>query len=111
VLSNLISNALRYTPEGGTITVSLAQSADGISLKVRDTGPGISAGIKDRLFERYTQRSVNGSGPGSAGLGLGIVKDIVEAHRGRIFVDTTEGFGTCFTVALPIQQEGSWQNC
>jgi len=78
---------------------------------VRDTGPGIPPEIKDRLFERFTQWSVNGSGPGSAGLGLAIVKEIVEAHQGRILVDTTQGYGTCFTVALPVRAEGLWQNC
>jgi two-component system, NtrC family, sensor histidine kinase KinB len=108
VISNLIGNALRYTPEGGEISVSLAGSMEAFSLKVRDTGPGIPSMIKDRLFERFTQWSVNGSRPGSAGLGLAIVKEIVEAHGGRIFVDTTEGHGTCFTVDLPVRQEGSW---
>ncbi|GEM_PF-87259 len=98
VVSKLISNALRYTPEGGTIAVVLTQSSGAFSLKVRDTGSGIPAEIKDRLFERFAQGKVNGAEPGSAGLGLAIVKDIVEAHGGRIFVATTEGYGTCFTV-------------
>jgi two-component system, NtrC family, sensor histidine kinase KinB len=110
VVSNLISNALRYTPEGGTISVTLADSSGALSLKVRDTGPGIPTEIKDRLFERFTQWKVNGTDPGSSGLGLAIVKEIVEAHGGRIFVDTTQGYGTCFTVEIPIRQEGLWPN-
>jgi two-component system, NtrC family, sensor histidine kinase KinB len=109
-VSNLIGNALRYTPEGGTISVTLADSPENLALKVRDTGPGIAPEIKDRLFERFAQWSVNGSRSGSAGLGLAIVKEIVEAHGGRIYVDTTEGYGTCFTVALPVRQEGPWQS-
>jgi two-component system, NtrC family, sensor histidine kinase KinB len=109
-VSNLVGNALRYTPESGAISVTLTESTDDLSLKVRDTGPGIPAAIKDRLFERFSQWSINGTRPGSAGLGLAIVKEIVEAHGGRIFVDTTEGYGTCFTLALPVRQEGSWRS-
>jgi len=108
VVSNLISNALRYTPEGGRISVALEDRADSLSLKVRDTGPGIPSAVKEHLFERLPPLGGNGSGPASAGLGLTIVKEIVEAHGGRIFVDTTEGYGTCFTVALPVRQEGLW---
>ncbi len=110
-VSNLIANALRYTPEGGLISVTLVKSSDALSLKVRDTGPGIPSAITDRLFERFTQWSVNGAGQVSAGLGLAIVKEIVEAHGGRIFVDTAEDQGTCFTVELPAGQEGSWLRC
>jgi signal transduction histidine kinase len=110
-VSNLIANALRYTPEGGRIRLALRESANAFSLKVSDTGPGIPAEIKDRLFERFAQWSVNGSERGSAGLGLAIVKEIVEGHGGRIFVDTTIGEGTCFTVELRIRQEGSWLSC
>ncbi|HEV3111909.1 MAG TPA: ATP-binding protein [Candidatus Binataceae bacterium] len=110
-VSNLIANALRYTPEGGLVSVSLAKSAGALSLRVRDTGPGIPSAIRDRLFERFAQWSVNGAGQGSAGLGLAIVKEIVEAHGGRIFVDTAEGSGTCFTMELPAAQEGSWLSC
>jgi NtrC-family two-component system sensor histidine kinase KinB len=69
---------------------------------VSDTGPGIPQQIKEHLFERFTQWNVNGSQPGSSGLGLAIVKEIVEGHGGRIFVDSTLGKGTCFTLALPI---------
>jgi two-component system, NtrC family, sensor histidine kinase KinB len=110
-VSNLIANALRYTPEGGRIRLALRESANAFSLKVSDTGPGIPAEIKDRLFERFAQWSVNGSERGSAGLGLAIVKEIVEGHGGRIFVDTTIGEGTCFTVELRVRQEGSWLSC
>jgi signal transduction histidine kinase len=110
-VSNLIANALRYTPEGGLISVTLVKSAGALSLKVRDTGPGIPSAIRERLFERFVHWSVNGAGQGSAGLGLAIVKEIVEAHGGRIFVDTAEGNGTCFTVELPAAQEGSWLSC
>jgi two-component system, NtrC family, sensor histidine kinase KinB len=102
-LSNLISNALRYTPEGGVVAISSENEANTVLLKVSDTGPGIPQKIKDHLFERFTQWNVNGSEPGSSGLGLAIVKEIVEGHGGRIFVDSTLGQGTCFTLELPIR--------
>ena len=102
-VSNLIANALRYTPAGGSISISSEHVANAVRLKVSDTGPGIAQEIKDHLFERFTQWNGNGVQPGSSGLGLAIVKEIVEGHRGRIFVDSTLGKGTSFTVELPIQ--------
>ena len=102
-LSNLISNALRYTPEGGVVSIDSEDGANAILLKVSDTGPGIPPQIKEHLFERFTQWTVNGSEPGSSGLGLAIVKEIVEGHGGRIFVDSNLGKGTCFTLELPIR--------
>jgi NtrC-family two-component system sensor histidine kinase KinB len=101
-VSNLMANALRYTPEGGTIFISSEHFANAARLNVRDTGPGIAHDIKDHLFERFAQWTVNGSEPGSSGLGLAIVKEIVEGHGGRIFVDSTLGKGTCFTLQLPV---------
>lgn len=109
VVSNLIANALRYTPAGGTITVSSRAAQRAIRLQVRDTGPGIAAEVRRHLFERFAQWDVNGAAPGSAGLGLAIAKEIVEAHGGRIFVDSTQGKGTCFTVELPVTEDGAWQ--
>ena len=110
VMSNLIGNAMRYTPSGGTITVSSAADGHTVRVQVSDTGTGVAPEIRDHLFERYTQWSANGSEPGSAGLGLAIAKEIVEAHGGRIFVDSTVGLGTCFTVELPMHRGESWQN-
>jgi NtrC-family two-component system sensor histidine kinase KinB len=109
VLSNLIANALRYTPSGGTVGVSSEAERAMVRLKVSDNGPGIAPEVRDRLFERFVQWSVNGAEPGTAGLGLAIAKEIVEAHRGRIFVDSTLGHGTCFTVELPAKPEDPWQ--
>ncbi len=106
VMSNLIANALRYTPAGGAISVSLNNTSSGVRLCVSDTGPGIPTELRDRLFERFAQWRVNGSEPGSAGLGLAIVKEIVDAHGGRIFVDSQAGLGTTFTVELPASPEG-----
>jgi NtrC-family two-component system sensor histidine kinase KinB len=110
VVSNLIANALRYTPAGGRITVSSRAAERAVRVQVDDTGPGIPSEIRQRLFERFTQWNVNGAAPGSAGLGLAIAKEIVEAHVGRIFVDSKLGKGTCFTVELPMAQEAVWQS-
>jgi NtrC-family two-component system sensor histidine kinase KinB len=101
VITNLIANALRYTPTGGEIVVAAIRTSRGASISVKDTGPGIPAELRDRLFERFAQSNVNGAEPGSAGLGLAIAKEIVDAHGGRIFVDSNAGQGTCFTVDLP----------
>jgi two-component system, NtrC family, sensor histidine kinase KinB len=100
VVSNLVGNALRYTPNGGTITVCAEPCEDGVRLRVRDSGPGIAPQIRDHLFERFAQWSPNGFEAGTGGLGLAIVKDIVEGHGGRIFVESSAG-GSEFTVELP----------
>jgi len=102
VVSNLIGNALRYTPEGGKIEIAARPSEGNFaSLEVIDSGPGIPPEIRDHVFERFAQYGANGYAPGSAGLGLAIVKDIVEAHGGRIFVESNNGHGSRFIVQLP----------
>ncbi len=98
--SNLFSNALRYTPRGGRVRVDVAPEEGAVLVAVSDTGPGIPPGQRDRIFERFAQAGDGGEG-GAAGLGLAIVRDIVQAHGGRIRVDSTEGQGSRFTVELP----------
>ncbi|HLX36395.1 MAG TPA: ATP-binding protein [Candidatus Binataceae bacterium] len=106
VISNLIGNALRYTPEGGTIAVAARTAGENLtSLEVSDSGPGIAPEIRDHVFERFAQYGANGYASGSAGLGLAIVKDIVEAHGGRIFVESNNGHGSRFIVQLPVAPE------
>jgi NtrC-family two-component system sensor histidine kinase KinB len=103
VVSNLVGNALRYTPEGGTIEVAAHPTGENLaSLEVTDSGPGIAPEIRDHVFERFAQYGTNGYSAGSAGLGLAIVKDIVEAHGGRIFVESNNGHGSRFIVQLPL---------
>ncbi|HZP45051.1 MAG TPA: ATP-binding protein [Candidatus Binataceae bacterium] len=110
VFSNLIANALRYTPAGGTIAISARPTPGAVELEVRDSGIGIDPSIVDHLFERFTQWEVDGAVPGSAGLGLAIARDIVEAHGGRISVDSRSGEGTCFTVELPFPRQDAWRD-
>jgi two-component system, NtrC family, sensor histidine kinase KinB len=106
VITNLIGNALRYTPEGGKIEVAARAGENGLlRLEVADTGPGIPPEIRDHVFERYAQHDTPGYEPGAAGLGLAIVKDIVEAHGGRIWIDSNNGIGTRFIVQLPALRE------
>jgi two-component system, OmpR family, sensor histidine kinase KdpD len=99
-LSNLIANAIRYTPAGGHVRVA-TESRDGtVSVSVTDTGPGIPPEQQNRIFERFAQSASPGDA-GAAGLGLAIVRDVVQAHGGRIHLDSTVGRGTRFTLELP----------
>jgi signal transduction histidine kinase len=102
MLDNLISNAVKFTPEGGTITVTVADRADGIHLEVEDTGVGIPDDEQSRLFERFFRASTAAVARGT-GLGLSIVQSIVQAHDGTIAVQSAEGRGTTFLIDLPAQ--------
>jgi len=104
VVSNLIGNALRYTPKGGRIEVMTASADDTVRLEVADSGPGIAPELRDYVFERFAQYG-DGADKGSAGLGLAIVKDIVVAHGGRIFVTGNAPVGSRFVVQLPASRE------
>ncbi|MFW5924806.1 MAG: ATP-binding protein [Myxococcota bacterium] len=98
VLSNLVGNALRHTTAGGRIRVRAEPADDAVQLTVADTGAGIDPEHQHHLFERYWQ---SGAERGSAGLGLFICRGIVEAHGGRIWVESQIGEGTCFHFTLP----------
>jgi len=104
VVSNLIGNALRYTPEGGRIEVMTGCASDIVRLEVADSGPGVAPELRDYVFERFAQYG-DGAEKGSAGLGLAIVKDIVAAHGGRIFVTGNTPVGSRFVVQLPVSRE------
>jgi signal transduction histidine kinase len=99
-VSNLLSNALRYTPAGGSVEIAASQDDGGIRVAVTDTGPGIPLEQRERIFERFAQAAEGGE-IGSAGLGLAIVRDIVQAHGGRIHLESTVGRGSRFLLELP----------
>lgn len=103
VISNLLGNALRYTPEQGTIVVGARQDDDQVRFFVSDTGVGIPPEYHKRIFERFVQvREGRVSGPrGGAGLGLAISREIVEAHGGKIWVESEPGKGSTFIFTLP----------
>ena len=102
VLRNLISNAIKFTPSGGTVRVSAEVAGEQFVLRVRDTGIGIPTEHLDHIFERFYQvdeaRLRNGDG---SGLGLAIVREIVQAHHGQVEVTSDPKRGTTFTVFLP----------
>lgn len=102
ILGNLLDNALRYTPEAGTVTVRLAAGADRVRLVVADTGAGIDPEDLPHVFERsYVARRYRGVRPEGSGLGLSIVERLVAAMGGSVGVGSTPGRGTTFTVDVP----------
>jgi signal transduction histidine kinase len=100
VLGNLIGNALKFTPSGGTVLLVASREGSIAVIKVSDTGPGIPADNIPHLFEQFWQAR-QGDRRG-AGLGLAIAKGIVEAHGGNIWAESTEGAGSTFSFTLPI---------
>jgi len=104
VFTNLVSNAIKYTPDGGEVRVEVAPEGDYIKTVVADTGIGIPKEDLPRIFDKfYRVKSEETRGIVGTGLGLSIVKSIVEAHLGSISVESEEGKGTVFTVLLPRQ--------
>jgi len=107
VFTNLIDNALGYTPLGGSVTLRAQRADGGLAVAVQDTGVGIPPDELSRIFERFYQ--VDKSRQRSAarrgtGLGLAIAREIIEAHGGKISATSTPGEGTTFTVWLPVSQ-------
>ena len=103
VVDNLLGNALRYTPKGGRIGVMLREENEQIILQVSDNGVGIPTVDRPHIFEKFYRASNVVENISGSGLGLAIVKTIVETHNGRIWVDSTEGEGSSFTIVLPIE--------
>ncbi|MFG6446359.1 sensor histidine kinase [Microbacterium sp. P06] len=103
---NILSNAIKYTPGGGTVRITAEHTADRLIVVFSDTGVGISTADLPRIFDPYfrTQSARESPTPGT-GLGMGIVRDIVEQHGGTLEVDSEQGTGTTVTVALPIETE------
>ena len=106
IVFNLLSNALKYTPAGGEIFVSLKDEGANLRLDVRDTGKGISQDEADKIFERFFQAKGAASG---TGIGLALVKSFVELHHGEARVESEPGKGSDFIVVIPRKQEGDSQ--
>jgi two-component system, OmpR family, phosphate regulon sensor histidine kinase PhoR len=109
VLVNLVHNAIKYTPSGGSVVIGTALQGHAQSFFVRDTGVGIRAEELPRIFERFykvnrarSKTDFIGPGGGGSGLGLAIARHVVEAHGGRIMAESTPGQGSTFTFTLPI---------
>jgi heavy metal sensor kinase len=100
MLSNLLGNALTYTPRGGSVDVSLAKAEDGVVLRVADTGPGIPPEDRERVFERFV-RLDPARGAGGAGLGLAIARWVAEAHGGGVRIVSSGSDGSIFAANLP----------
>ena len=101
-LDNLLRNALEFTPPGGRVTVSARAEGGGATVMVRDTGEGIPAAFREKIFEKFAQVEANAQRRRrGTGLGLTFCRLAVEAHDGRIWVESEEGRGSCFFVSLP----------
>jgi len=104
MILNLLDNAVKYTPEGGEISLALEKHNGSAEIVVRDTGIGLSEMDQQRVFDRfYRVDKARSRALGGAGLGLSIVRTIVEAHGGEITIDSTPRHGSTFTVSLPLK--------
>lgn len=103
ILFNLLSNAVGFSPAGGTVTLSAERRADGVMFTVTDQGPGISPEQKDKVFDWFETDS-KGSDHRGTGLGLSLVRSFVELHGGTVTIDSTPGRGTIVTCVFPIEQ-------
>ncbi len=108
LMRNLLGNAIRYTPAGGSVSFTIGKDAGGLVVEVRDTGIGIEAEAVDRIFEEfYRSDAARAHAPEGTGLGMAIVKAVVDQHRGTIDVESEVGRGTRFRVRLPFLREGT----
>jgi two-component system NtrC family sensor kinase len=103
MLDNLIGNAIKYTPPGGSVQVNVSMEADQIAVRIKDTGIGIPPEEQGRIFEKFYRASNAAKGAEGSGLGLAIVKSIVESHQGRVWVESVVGKGSTFVALLPSQ--------
>jgi signal transduction histidine kinase len=103
VLGNLLSNAFKFTPHGGSVTLTIEPIDGAVRMQVRDTGAGIPAQQLPHIFEKFYQADNQGSARAAgSGLGLAIAKQIVDAHGGTISCESKPGIGTAFTITLPV---------
>ena len=111
-LSKSFNNAIKYSPDGGVITVKLVQKQDRVILSISDQGLGIPRKDLNKIFDRfYRVDKARSRAQGGTGLGLAIAKEIVEAHQGKIWAESSEGKGSTFYISLPYEpmsEEDDW---
>ncbi len=102
VIENLLENAIKYTMNGGKVSIAIATEKDGLHISITDTGMGIPQTEQDKIFKEFFRaKNASIAHPHGSGIGLYISKDIITAHQGKIWFDTTENVGTTFHVLLP----------
>jgi signal transduction histidine kinase len=99
VLSNLLGNAIKFTPEGGDVAISVARDGEMIRFTIADSGPGIHPEHQAHVFERYWKHETQGAK--GTGLGLFIARSLVDAHGGRIWIESQPGRGATFHFTIP----------
>ncbi len=103
VIGNLVSNAIKYTPSGGNVLIEAGQEAEQIWLSVSDSGPGIPVEVRETIFEPFVRGDQGQRFPQGMGLGLSIARELIEAHGGRLELDSSPEGGARFTIWLPLQ--------
>ena len=101
VLTNILANAIRFSPEDGDIDVAVRNAGEFCRLEIRDAGSGVPAGDLEKVFERFYQSPESRAHPGSSGLGLAICREIVDLHQGRIWAENNPGGGAAILVEVP----------
>jgi PAS domain S-box-containing protein/diguanylate cyclase (GGDEF)-like protein len=110
VVSNLLANALKHAPRGGTVRCTVAAHGERLRIEVADNGPGVVDAMREEIFERFRQGPGSAARPAGTGLGLSIVRDLVALHRGMVrLADAPEG-GALFVVDLPLRTDGAAAN-
>lgn len=102
VIGNLVSNAIKFTPSGGTITIEAGEDNQRVWVQVSDTGPGIASDLQEKMFEPFVRGGQGRRFPQGMGLGLSIARELVEAHGGRLELESEAGLGSRFKVWLPL---------
>lgn len=105
VFINLVSNAIRYTPKGGKITIRGCAQGNRVLASVSDTGIGIPKEYQAKIFDKFIQIDGSENAGGGAGLGLAIIKEIIKAHGGAIWVESEPGIGSTFTFSIPVSED------